>query len=355
MEQEQMDRREFLKLEAAAMAAAAGGMPAPLAAQNLVTDRSVTELKWDKAPCRFCGTGCGVMVATKDGPRRRHPWRHEGRGQSRPQLRQRIFPLQGDVRPRPSHASAAAQAERPVRQERRIHQSVVGRSLRRDGREVQGRAQAARTQRRRHVRIGPMDDLGRLCRQQAVQGRLPVQQPRSERAPLHGVGRDGVHADVRHGRADGLLRRFRGRRRLRAVGLEHGGDAPDPVEPGHRPQAQRAARPSRGALDLRAPLVRARRHRDRVQAAERSRDPQRDRQPHHHDQSRQQGLRQQAHDLQTRPDRHRLRAAAGQSAGAEGVGPLEGGRRDRHHVRGLRQVRLGIHAGEGRRACPACR
>src|SRR5206468_469157 len=62
-----MDRRKFLKLEAAAMAAAAGGLPLPAAAQNLLTDRKVTELKWDKAPCRFCGTGCGVMVATKDG------------------------------------------------------------------------------------------------------------------------------------------------------------------------------------------------------------------------------------------------------------------------------------------------
>src|ERR1041384_4295767 len=67
MKRSQVDRRTFLKLEAAAMAAAAGGMPTPLAAQNLVTDRSVTELKWDKAPCRFCGTGCGIMVATKDG------------------------------------------------------------------------------------------------------------------------------------------------------------------------------------------------------------------------------------------------------------------------------------------------
>src|SRR5215472_6840544 len=67
MGQNRMDRRAFLKLEAAAMAAAVGGMPAPSAAQNLVTDRSITELKWSKAPCRFCGTGCGVMVATKDG------------------------------------------------------------------------------------------------------------------------------------------------------------------------------------------------------------------------------------------------------------------------------------------------
>ena len=67
MKKNRLDRREFLKLEAAAMAAAAGGMPTPLAAQNLVTDRSFTELRWNKAPCRFCGTGCGVMVATKDG------------------------------------------------------------------------------------------------------------------------------------------------------------------------------------------------------------------------------------------------------------------------------------------------
>ena len=67
MNRDGLHRRELLKLKAAAMAAAAGGLPLPAAAQNLVTDRSATELKWDKAPCRFCGTGCGVTVATKDG------------------------------------------------------------------------------------------------------------------------------------------------------------------------------------------------------------------------------------------------------------------------------------------------
>src|SRR6188508_2119791 len=61
-----LDRRKVLKLEAAAMAAAAGGIATPAAAQNLITERSATELKWDKAPCRFCGTGCSVIVATKD-------------------------------------------------------------------------------------------------------------------------------------------------------------------------------------------------------------------------------------------------------------------------------------------------
>src|SRR5262249_5806529 len=67
MGQSRVDRREFLKLEAAAMAAAVGGLPTPAGAPNLVTERSVTELKWDKAPGRVCGAGCAVVVATKDG------------------------------------------------------------------------------------------------------------------------------------------------------------------------------------------------------------------------------------------------------------------------------------------------
>ena len=59
-------RRDALKMEAAALAAAAGGIPLPTQAANLFTERPDTLLNWDKAPCRFCGTGCSVMVATKD-------------------------------------------------------------------------------------------------------------------------------------------------------------------------------------------------------------------------------------------------------------------------------------------------
>ncbi|MEY9363097.1 nitrate reductase NapA [Bradyrhizobium yuanmingense] len=61
-----LDRRQMLKLEAAAIAAAAAGLPAPALAANLAAERKASELKWDKAACRFCGTGCSVMVATKD-------------------------------------------------------------------------------------------------------------------------------------------------------------------------------------------------------------------------------------------------------------------------------------------------
>ena len=99
------------------------------------------------------------------------------------------------------------------------------------------RAEGQGPDRRRHVRLRPVDDLGGLRRAQADEGRLPLQQPRPQRAPLHGLGRGGLHAHLRHRRADGLLRRHRGRRRLRAVGLEHGGDAPDPVDAGDRPAA----------------------------------------------------------------------------------------------------------------------
>ncbi|MDW4498494.1 periplasmic nitrate reductase subunit alpha [Sulfitobacter sp. D35] len=63
----ELTRRDVIKAQAIAAAAAAAGLPVPAAAQNLVTDAAVTDLKWSKAPCRFCGTGCSVMVATKAG------------------------------------------------------------------------------------------------------------------------------------------------------------------------------------------------------------------------------------------------------------------------------------------------
>jgi nitrate reductase NapA len=61
-----LSRRDFLKAQAASAAAAAAGMPVPGSAQNLATGEAI-QLKWSKAPCRFCGTGCGVMVGVKDG------------------------------------------------------------------------------------------------------------------------------------------------------------------------------------------------------------------------------------------------------------------------------------------------
>ena len=61
-----MTRREFVKAQAAGIAAAAAGLPVFTSASNLITEQDMVSLNWNKAPCRFCGTGCSVMVATKD-------------------------------------------------------------------------------------------------------------------------------------------------------------------------------------------------------------------------------------------------------------------------------------------------
>ena len=60
-----LSRREFIKTSAAVAAATAIGMSVPeelLAAAK----RAEAGWRWDKAVCRFCGTGCGIMVATRD-------------------------------------------------------------------------------------------------------------------------------------------------------------------------------------------------------------------------------------------------------------------------------------------------
>jgi len=61
-----MSRRDFLKSAAAATAASAVGMSVPTEVEAKA-NKAENGWRWDKAVCRFCGTGCGIMVATKDG------------------------------------------------------------------------------------------------------------------------------------------------------------------------------------------------------------------------------------------------------------------------------------------------
>ena len=61
-------RRQFLKRSAAAgTLVAAPLVPQVAGAQNVVTDADSAGIKWSKAPCRFCGTGCGASVGVKEG------------------------------------------------------------------------------------------------------------------------------------------------------------------------------------------------------------------------------------------------------------------------------------------------
>ncbi|RWX44483.1 Tat (twin-arginine translocation) pathway signal sequence [Candidatus Electrothrix aarhusensis] len=61
-----MNRRDFIKANAALAAAAVAGTQLP-AAEKALAAQGDDGIRWDKAPCRFCGTGCSVLVGTKDG------------------------------------------------------------------------------------------------------------------------------------------------------------------------------------------------------------------------------------------------------------------------------------------------
>ncbi len=60
-----LTRRDFIKNNAIAATAAAAGVTLPNAVQANVL-KGGSEIRWDKAPCRFCGTGCSVLVGVKD-------------------------------------------------------------------------------------------------------------------------------------------------------------------------------------------------------------------------------------------------------------------------------------------------
>ena len=62
-----LNRRDFIKANAAAAAAAGIPLASEAATADGANATKADDIKWDKAPCRFCGTGCSVLVGTKDG------------------------------------------------------------------------------------------------------------------------------------------------------------------------------------------------------------------------------------------------------------------------------------------------
>jgi len=58
-------RRDFIKTTALTATAAAAGVQLPgIGPAQAAAGEGI---RWDKAPCRFCGTGCGVLVGVKGG------------------------------------------------------------------------------------------------------------------------------------------------------------------------------------------------------------------------------------------------------------------------------------------------
>ena len=310
-------RRDFIRQTAAAAAGAVAGIPLP-GSRRRRPPSGDAGLKWSQGALPLLRHRLRRDGGGQGQPRGRHARRPAGRGQPRPQLRQGLLPLEDHVRRGPADDAAAAHEGRQVRQGRRVRAASPGtqafdvmaeqfkRVLKEKGPTAVGmfgsgqwtvwEGYAGLKLMKAGFRSNNLDPNARHCMASAAVG---------------------LHAHLRHRRADGLLRRHRGRRRLRALGLEHGRDAPDPVDAGDRPAPERAERQGGGAVDLRAPLLRAGRHRAHLHAADRPGDPQLHRPPHHQDQPREPRLRRQAHDLPARQRRHRLRPAARASA-AEG-------------------------------------
>lgn len=59
-----LTRREFIKSNAIAATAAAAGVSLPTIA--IAKHTTADTINWDKAPCRFCGTGCSVLIGTQN-------------------------------------------------------------------------------------------------------------------------------------------------------------------------------------------------------------------------------------------------------------------------------------------------
>jgi len=61
-----LTRRDFVKTNVLVATAAAAGINLP-GINKVAAAHNDVKIRWDKAPCRFCGTGCSVLVGTRAG------------------------------------------------------------------------------------------------------------------------------------------------------------------------------------------------------------------------------------------------------------------------------------------------
>ena len=229
-----ISRRRFIQTTAAAAATTA--VPVSTPAQNIVTDAEAAKLKWSKAPCRFCGVGCGVQVGvqatTASWRRRRHQQAEVNRGVNcvkgyflskimygadrltTPLLRMKNgkYDKNGEFAPVSwdrAFDEMAAQWKRVLKEKGPTAVGMFG-----SGQWTIWEGYAAVKLMKAGFRTNNLDPNARHCMASAVQGFMRT------------FGMDepmGCYDDIE------------ARRRVRAVGLEHGGDAPRPVDAGDRP------------------------------------------------------------------------------------------------------------------------
>lgn len=159
-----LSRRSFMA-NAVAAAAAAAGLNVPGVARAVVGQQEA--IKWDKAPCRFCGTGCGVLVGTQQGRV------VACQGDPDAPVNRGLNCIKGYFLPKIMYGKDCL--TQPLLRMKTVNMTKKanlpqspGSSLRCDGREIQNRPERKRAGIDRYVRFWSVDYLGRLCRVQAV-------------------------------------------------------------------------------------------------------------------------------------------------------------------------------------------
>jgi nitrate reductase NapA len=166
------NRREFIKANAAAAAMAAAGVAVPAGAavsagEDAAGDRRI---RWDKAPCRFCGTGCSVLVGTQSGRV------VATQGDPEAPVNRGLNCIKGYFLPKIMYGEDRLKT--PLLRKKNGKYAKDGDFMPVSWKEAfdimaEKDAEEKRTGRGGHVRLGPVDDLGRLCRREALQGWLP--------------------------------------------------------------------------------------------------------------------------------------------------------------------------------------
>ena len=293
----ELTRREVLKAHAAAIAAATAGIALPASAQPVPGGVSALEIKWSKAPCRFCGTGCGVMVGVKEGQvvaTHGDMQAEVNRGLNcvkgyflskimygadrltTPLMRKRngVFDKEGEFEPVSWDEAFDVMAEKCKQVLKEKGPTAVG--MFGSGQWTIHEGYAATKLMRAGFRSNNLDPNARHCMASAAY------------AFMRTFGMDepmGCYDDFEH--ADAFVLWGSNMAEMHPILWTRLADR----RLGH-PHVR-----GRGAVDLHASQHGPRRHSDRLQAGHGSGDPQLHRQPHHHDGPRQRGLRARPHHL----------------------------------------------------------
>ena len=176
------NRRRFLKQSAMAAATAAVLRPSDANALPLLQENNADGIQWQKAPCRFCGTGCHVQVGVDQG---------------------RVVAVAGDQHAEVNKGLLCVKGyhvgsilygkDRLTQPLLRKGDGYVSISWDEAIDTIAKRIMPSTPRRVCLLRVGTMDDSRRICCTEIHEGRTGQQPHRPQRTALHGIGCDGIY------------------------------------------------------------------------------------------------------------------------------------------------------------------